>query len=61
MKDEWNYERNKYVSSLKSGKKYVVINDDVMDSQGQLNENNVDDNDVKKIASILGSDIISYE
>ena len=61
LKDEWNYEKDKYVSSLKSGKKYVFINDDMNDSSSQLNEDNVDDNDVKKIASILGSDIISYE
>ena len=39
----------------------MFINDDMNDSSSQLNENNVDDNDVKKIASILGSDIISYE
>ena len=61
LKDEWNYEKDKYVSSLKSGKKYVFINDDMNDSSSQLNDDNVDDNDVKKIASILGSDIISYE
>ena len=61
LQDEWNYEKDKYVSSLKSGKKYVFINDDMNDSSSQLNEDNVDDNDVKKIASILGSDIISYE
>ena len=56
-KDEWNYEKEKYVNAFKSGKKYELM-DDVDDS------NDVDDviaDDVDKILSILGNDVVSYE
>ena len=52
--DEWKYEKEKYVLSLKSGKKYELLED----KSGDLS---VDSDDVDKIVSILGNDIISYE
>ena len=59
LKDEWDYEKNKYVNALKSGKKYLYI-DDSNDNTINDSDNFVDD-DVKKIVSVLGNDIISYE
>ena len=53
LKDEWNYEKEKYISSLKSGKKYVLIEDNQDISHH--------DSDVDKIVSILGKDVVSYE
>ncbi len=59
LKDEWNYEKEKYISFLKSGKKYNYINDDVVVSENL--EDQVMNDDIKKIVSVLGNDIISYE
>ena len=58
LKDEWNYEKEKYVASLKAGNKYEYI--DEKDDNVE-NDNNSSDSDVEKIISILGNDIISYE
>ena len=55
VSDEWNYEKNKYVSNIKSGKKYELINDN-----NDTLDNDVND-DVKKIVSILGNDVVTYE
>ena len=62
-KDEWNYEREKFISALKSGKKYQFIMDSFSDdfSQSQINDDILVDDEVKKITSILGNDVISYE
>ena len=54
--DEWNFEKDKYVKALKSGKKDELIDDeDKSDDKSDL------DTDVDKIVSILGNDVISYE
>ena len=60
LKDEWNYEKEKYVSSLKSGKKYELINDFSSVDASSDNGKNVD-SDVEKIVSMLGNDVICYE
>ena len=57
MNDEWEYEKKKYVSALKSGKTYQIICDD----EDIKVDNNSLNNDVEKIVSILGNDVISYE
>ena len=58
VKDEWNFEREKYISNLKSSKKYVYIEED--EKQVDTSSNNQDE-DIDKIVSILGEDVIEYE
>ena len=60
-RDEWNYEKDKYISALKSGEKYEYIKDDEDCMINQLNSVDEIDSDVEKIVSILGNEIISYE
>ena len=55
LNDEWLYEKEKYISDMKDGKKYVYIEDDV-----ESDSNYLVDDDVKKIVSVLGNDVISY-
>lgn len=55
MIDEWNYEKDKYVSSLKSGKKYEYIDSGLKDTN--INS----DEDIDKLVSYLGENVISYE
>ena len=55
--DEWIFEKDKYVKSIKSGKKYELIDDNDINSDA----NDDLDTDVNKIVSILGNDVISYE
>lgn len=59
LRDEWSYEKEKYISSLKSGKKYVYIEENADEIADKKNSNV--DNDLDKIVSILGSDVISYK
>lgn len=59
LRDEWAYEKEKYISSLKSGKKYVYIEENVDEIDDKKNSNV--DTDLDKIVSILGSDVISYK
>ena len=55
--DEWNYEKNKYISSLKDGKKYTYIVENV-----EKNFNNdYTNNDVDKLVSLIGNDVITYK
>ena len=55
--DEWNYEKDKYITNMKMGKKYSYIDKDI-----EKNDDNVYTNsDVDKIVSILGNDVISYK
>ena len=54
---EWNIEKDKYVSSLKSGNKYVLMDD----SKVIVDKEEKEDDDLDKIVSILGNDVISYE
>ena len=55
--DQWNYEKNKYISSIKSGKKYLYIDKDIE----KVDDNVYTNSDVDKIVSILGNDVISYK
>ena len=57
LKDEWLFEKEKYISNLKNGKKYdYIVEDDDLSSDTVLVED-----DVNKIVSILGDDVIAYE
>ena len=55
VKDEWLFEKNKYVSSIKSGNHYSYIEEDCD------NEELSDDEDINKLVSILGNEVISYK
>lgn len=58
VKDEWDFERRKYISNMKSSKKYVYIEED----ENVVNtSSNTQDDDIDKIVSILGKNIIEYE
>ena len=57
LKDEWDYEMKKYISNIKKGIKYQYIeenNEDIV-TEKMLDE------DVIKVISLLGNDVISYE
>lgn len=54
LNDEWNFEKNNYISNLKASKKYVYIMEDESESS------NKEDSDIEKIVSILGNDVIEY-
>ena len=56
--DEWNYEKEQYILNMRSGNCYEYVensNNDINISGGLV------DDDVNKIVSILGNDVISYE
>lgn len=55
LEDEWKYEKEQYINNLKNGVKYSYIED----SSSVSNDNEVDE-DVNKIISIFGNDIIAY-
>ena len=55
LNDEWEFERKKYISNLKSSIKYDYIEeDDIISSKDN-------DDDIEKIISILGDDVIKYQ
>lgn len=58
LKDEWEYEKKKYINNLKSSYKYSYIDEEV--GVKDLNLDNKDD-DIEKIISIFGDDVIKYK
>ena len=55
--DEWEYEKKCYIDAVKSGKKYSYIEENV-----EKKDNNVyTNNDVDKLISIVGNDVITYK
>ena len=55
--DEWEYEKKCYIDAVKSGKKYSYIEENI-----EKNDNNVyTNNDVDKLISIVGNDVITYK
>lgn len=59
LKDEWIFEKEKYISNLKSGYKYIYIEE--KSDFVQVDESSGYDNDIDKIVSILGEEVISYQ
>ena len=59
--DEWSIEKEKYVNSLKSGNKYTLLDDISSSVDNENNSTEIKDDDVEKIVSILGDDVVSYE
>ena len=55
LKDEWNYEKDKYIADLKASKKYTYIEEDE-----EINSASSDE-DIDKLVSIFGADIIKYK
>ena len=55
--DEWLYEKNNYISNIKNGKKYTYIVETVEKKINNVYTNN----DVDKLISIVGNDVIKYE
>lgn len=68
--DEWKVEKEKYIFNLKEGKKYSYISEK-KDINGFNEENNIElsenikpgniEEDINKVVSLLGSNIVSYE
>ena len=56
LKDEWDYEMKKYVNNIKRGIKYQYIEETIDDTK-KSNE----DDDISKVISLLGDDVILYE
>ena len=56
LSDEWNFEKERYISNLKSLKKYTYI-----EENENVDNSNVQDDDIEKIESIFGNDIIKFE
>ena len=56
LNDEWIFEKEKYISNIKSLKKYTYIVED--DNIEEISNSDVD---VEKIKSIFGEDIIKYQ
>ena len=56
LKDEWEFERDKYISNLKSSNQYTYIEED----ENKVFSSDTDE-DIEKIVSILGADVIKYQ
>lgn len=63
LKDEWEYEKNKYILNLKNGVKYNYIDEDSNFIKKEDVTSSVDkkENDIDKIVAILGDNVVSYE
>ena len=59
LEDEWNYEKDKYISNIKAGKKYQYIVE--KDSDTESGDVSTNHEDVDKLISILGNDVVVYE
>ena len=57
LKDEWEFEKKKYISNLKFSNKYVYIEEDTE----FMDNSSANDVDIDKIVSIFGDDIIEYK
>lgn len=55
--DEWKYEKNKYIENLKSGYKYVYIEE--KEDENEISSND-EKNDIDKIIDIIGDEKIEY-
>lgn len=56
--DEWKYEKDKYILNIKSGKNYVYIDEN---DRNKKCDNDIKKDDVDKIISILGDDVVNFE
>ena len=52
--DRWNKERSIYVEKLKNGEKYSLKEEKIVKKESKTND------DVDKIISLLGEDVIEY-
>ena len=55
--DEWDFERKKYISQVKSSYKYEYIDEEKIEDK-KINENG---DEIDKLISIFGDDIIKYQ
>ena len=53
----FQFKKDKYISCVKSGKKYFYIDKDVE----KIKDNVYTNSDVDKLVSILGNDVITYK
>ena len=55
--DEWEYEKKCYIDAVKSGKKYSYIEENIE----KIDNNVYTNNDVDKLISIVGNEVITYK
>ena len=55
LKDEWEFERKKYIANLKALNKYAYIEED------EESDSTSSDEDIDKLVSIFGTDVITYK
>ena len=55
LKDEWDFEKERYIANLKASKKYTYIEED------EEVKSTSSDEDVDKLVSIFGADVIKYK
>lgn len=55
LKDEWEFEREKYIANLKTLNKYTYIEED------EESNSTSNDEDIDKLVSIFGTDVIKYK
>ena len=61
LKDEWNFERDRYKMNRKQGKKYeYIVEEELVMNQGNSEQSSLMKEDLDKISSILGNDVISF-
>ena len=58
VEDEWIYQKKQYISKLKNGIKFEIIEEDFGDNK--IDDNIESESNIDKIVSILGNDVITY-
>ena len=59
VEDEWIYQKKQYISKLKNGIKFEIIDEDFGDNN--KSDNIESESNIDKIVSIFGNDIITYK
>lgn len=61
LEDEWNFEKGRYIENMKMGKKYEYMQEDINKEMNSDSDISSDNEDINKIISILGSEVITYK
>lgn len=61
LEDEWKFEKGRYIENMKMGKKYEYMQEDINKEMNSDSDISSDNEDINKIISILGSEVITYK
>lgn len=61
LEDEWEFEKGRYIENMKMGKKYEYMQEDINKEMNSDSDISSDNEDINKIISILGSEVITYK